>query len=242
MKKGLPPPLDRGPALRVVPFGPVPQTRRTASLSDLQREQLARIAARLHLPARMMIYGEGAAAHWVFAVAEGAVKCYRRLPGGKRVVTAFLGAGDLFGLAEHGAYVNAAQAISPVVIYRLPVDELTVLLKHDPDLQFEILGKVMHELRESQRRAVILTRPDGAGRLAMFLASMSTRWERRPGHEHEVSLPMSREDIADYLALSRAGLQRAVHELEGRGLVVFEHRHAARILDSQRFAKFIATF
>ena len=35
--------------------------------------------------------------------------------------------------------------------------------------------KVTHELRESQRRAILVNRRDSAGRLAMFIAHMHLR-------------------------------------------------------------------
>ena len=49
-----------------------------------------------------------------------------------------------------------------------------------------------------------------------------------------IPLPMSRSDIADYLALSLEAVSRASAELERRKLVAFETRHLARILNPKR--------
>jgi CRP/FNR family transcriptional regulator len=212
---------------------------RPAVLTDRQREQLARIGTRLRLPPRMVIYREDSPAHWVFAVAEGVVKSYRDLPSGKRAIGAFLFARDLFGLAEQGRYLNCAQAISRVTLYRLPLDELVILMRHDADLQFQFLVKVTHELRESQRRAILLARRDAAGRLAMFLMLMRDRQDPVKGRGL-VALPMSRTDISNFLGLSLESVSRAAAELERRGLVTFEGRHLARIADESRLAKLAA--
>ena len=161
----------KAPALRAVSF--LKTEVDPPLLTDRQREELARIGSRLRLPARTVIYREAAASDAVFAIAEGVVKTYRDMPSGKRVVTAFLFDRDLFGLAQKGKYVNAAQAITRVTLYRLPIKELTVLLKHDSDMQFQFLVKVTHALRESQRRGVLVGRRDAAGRLAMFIALMA---------------------------------------------------------------------
>ena len=67
----------------------------------------------------MMVYREQSAATSVFAVADGVVKTYRDLPSGKRTIGAFLFARDLFGLAENGRYINCAQAVTRVTLYRL---------------------------------------------------------------------------------------------------------------------------
>lgn len=237
MKKLVAPASPIAPALEAVPFLKNGTDARTILLTQRQREELARIGMRLRLPPRMTIYLEDSPAQWVFAVAEGAVKSYRELRNGKRMVCAFLFAQDLFGLAENGRYLNSAQAITGVTLYRLPIDELVVLFKHDAALQFHFLAKVTHELRESQRRAVLINRKDAAGRLAMFLMSMRQRLQGADKLCPELPLPMNRSDIAAFLGLSLESVSRAAARLERRGILSFEGRHLARILDERRFAK-----
>jgi len=240
MKKPATAARQLAPSLRAIPFLKGTTNTRTELLTDRQREELTRIGTRLRLPSRMVIYREDVPADWVFAVVEGAVKSYRDLPSGKRVVGAFLFPKDLFGLSENGKYVATAQAITRVTLYRLPIDALTELLLHDPGLQFQFLAKVTHELRDSQRRAILINRRDAAGRLAMFITLMRENMPRTPEADREVPLPMSRSDIANFLGLSLESVSRASAELERRGIVKFESRHLARILDPARLAKLAA--
>ena len=127
-----------------------------------------------------------------------------------------------------------------MTLYRLPIDALTELLMHDPGLQFQFLAKVTHELRDSQRRAILINRRDAAGRLAMFITLMRENMACTPSADREVPLPMSRSDIANFLGLSLESVSRASAELERRGIVKFESRHLARILDPARLAKLAA--
>jgi CRP-like cAMP-binding protein len=237
-----PPAVFRVPAFRGTSFFKSSPDTRTAVLTDRQREELARISTRLRLPPRTRIYEEGGPAQSIFLVAEGIVKSYRELRSGRRVVANFLFERDLFGLAENGRYVNATQAITRALVYRLPVDELTVLLRHDPDMQFEFLMKVTHELREAQRRAILINRRDAPGRLAMFLALMLDQQQQRDPEAppRECALPMSRADIAAFLGLSAESVSRASAALEKRGLVKFVGRRSARILDPDGLAKIAA--
>ena len=228
------------PSLGAVPFLKTAAETDTIVLTSRQREQLMQIGIRLRLPARKVIYREGAPADSVFAVMEGTVKSYRELPSGKRALCAFLFPRDLFGLAERGGYVNCTQAVTPVSLYRLSISQLTLLLKRDAELQFQFLAKVTHELRESQRRAVLINRRDAAGRLAMFIELMAARRDRLAVRQREVPLPMSRTDIADYLGLSLESVSRAAKELRGRGLVKFENPHLVRILDAAGLAEIAA--
>lgn len=229
----------RTPSFRAVPFLRSAAPSDAVELTVRQREELAQIAMRVRLPPRMVIYREDAAADWVFAVEEGAVKCYRELPSGKRAVGAFLFAHDLFGLAENGRYLNSAQSITPVTLYRLPVKELILLVKRDADLQFQFLSKVTHELRESQRRALLVNRRDAVGRFAMFITLMGERQDWTAKNGCTVPLPMTRSDIASFLGLSLESVCRAAVELERRGLVEFENLHLVRIRDVVRLAKLV---
>jgi len=153
---------------------------------------------------------------------------------------AFLFRRDLFGLAERGRYVNCVQAVTPVVLYRLSMTQLTHLLKQDADLQFQFLAKVTHELRESQRRSIMIGRRDAAGRLAMFIELMAARRDRSTCRDRDVSLPMSRTDIGDFLGLSLESVSRAATELRRRGLVKFETPHLVRIVDPVALAEIAA--
>ena len=237
MKKPLAPETDQLSSLRATSFQYSAEAE--GVLTDRQRQDLARIGMRVRLPPRMTVYHEDSAAQWVFAIVDGAVKCYRDLPSGKRVVSAFLFARDLFGLAENGHYLNSAQTLTVTTMYRLPVGDLAALLKHDPDMQFKFLMKVTHELREAHRRSVLITRRDAAGRLAMFISQMEAR-ECPSGESRVVLLPMTRSDIAGFLALSVESVSRAAADLEQRKLVQFENRHRARIVDPEGFARLVA--
>jgi CRP-like cAMP-binding protein len=225
--------IPDGPSLHAVPFlraGPQP----IQLLSNGQRAELERHSIVRTLAPRTVIYTAGTDARSVFIIAEGAVKSFRDLPSGRRRIAIFLFARDVFGLAEAGRYANTVQAITPVRLYEIQIGTLTVLFKHDADLELQFLCKAVHTLRDAQHHNIIVGRRDAAGRLAMFIALLL----RQAGHTRgpaEVTIPMTRSDIANYLGLSLETVVRASRRLEARGIVEFVGRHQARILDRRRF-------
>ena len=206
-----------------------------------QRRKLGAFATRLRLPARTTVYEAGSQAHSVFFIADGAVKSFRDLPSGRRRIITFLYPSDIFGLAERGRYLNSTQTILPSTLYRLPVDALTKVLLDDGELQFRFLCKITHKLREAQRKTLIVGRRDAAGRLAMFILMMKQYVAHSARTPQEVPLPMSRADIADFVNLSPEALSRASARLVALGLVRFEHRNLARILDERGLTRLAAT-
>jgi CRP-like cAMP-binding protein len=222
-----------GPSLLAVPFLTRAGSGPVQLFSDAQRQLLASHALVRVFPARTVIYRAGAPADWVFIVGNGVVKSFRDLPSGRRRIATFLFPRDLFGLAEAGRYVNTLQAITPVRVYQLDVHALTDLFQRDAALEFQFLCKAVHVLREAQHHNIIVGRRDACGRVAMLIRLLEKQNALAPGQP--VPIPMSRSDIANYLALSLEAVVRASRRLERQGIVEFVDRHSVRVVDRQRF-------
>ena len=228
---------EDGPSLRAVPCGSG-MVDVAPLLAPRQRMQLATLASRLHLPARMVLYREASAAQWVFIVASGVLKAFRDLPSGKRRIVAFLFADDLFGLSEGNRYVNTLQTITPVSLFKIPTAALRDALRRDPELEFHFLCKLTHELRKSQRHTVLVSRRDAAGRLTMFLRMLEQHGPQRS--DSTIEFPMTRSDAANYLGLSLETVSRACRTLERNQIVAFTDRYNVKVLDRARFEKLAA--
>jgi CRP-like cAMP-binding protein len=230
---------DEEPSLRAITFGSSGGAQPVRLLTKAQRQQVAAIATRLRLKPRTVIYREDTTAASVFIIASGVVKSFRDLPSGRRRIAGFLFAEDIFGLAENGRYVNTAQAVTEVRLYRIPLDALEGLLLHDAHLQLPFLCKVTHTLRQTQRQKIVLTRRDAVGRVAMFLSMLERRTAgSRPGTT--IPVPMSRSDMASFLGLSLEAVSRATAALTRRRTIAFADRHTVRIVDRGRFDRLVA--
>jgi CRP-like cAMP-binding protein len=207
-------------------------------LTDRQRQKLAAVSTLLRFQSGAIVYREGDPADAVFINGDGVVVSFRDMPSGKRRVAGFRFAADVFGLAEGGVYVNTARAITPSSVYRLPLDALTALLRQDADIQFQLLCKVVHEVRQQQRKAIIVARRDAPGRIAMFIDMLRQRRASGPPVDDIVTLPMTRSDIGDYLNLTLETISRACRRLSDAGLVRFS-TGSVQILDRARFDKLI---
>jgi CRP/FNR family transcriptional regulator, anaerobic regulatory protein len=221
-------------AIRAIPFERLTAAGvATQLLTERHRQNLEGLATSLNVPRRTIFYHEDTPAEWVFMIAKGVVKSYRDLPSGKRHITAFLFPGDVFGLAENGRFVNTIQAITRVMVYRIPLDALKDLLLRDADLQFRFLCKVTHQLREAQRHTISVTRHTAAGKFALFLKMLERdeQWRSEPSRPRSLLVPMTRADIADYLGLSPEAVSRTTSRMVRRGIIAFPDRHHVRILN-----------
>jgi CRP/FNR family transcriptional regulator len=209
------------------------------TLTERQRQRLVSASTRLQIQPRKFIYREGDPADAIFISGGGVVISFREMPSGKRRVAGFRFAADVFGLAERGVYVNSTRALTAVTVYRFPIDTLTTILREDAEIQFQLLCKVVHEVRQQQHRGLIVARRDAPGRIAMFidvLRRMQAAGGRVPD---DIAIPMTRSDIGDYLNLTLETVSRACRRLADSGLVVFSPG-TVRIVDRSRFDKLVA--
>ncbi len=189
-------------------------------LTAADKTELARIAEVIeYRTARSQITVQGQPAGFLYLLADGIVRADCTVNDGERQVLAFYWPGDLFGVAEQGAYVYSAEAVTPCTVYRFPVSRLEPFLLENPRIQHSFLIKAVHDLRSAQRRIITLGRFGIAQGLAIFLLDCS-------GHDHYfdrasqvLTLPMTRYDIADYLGTSSEAATRAFGALEHRGLI-----------------------
>ena len=229
-----------GPTLRATPFGMSSSGAVTQLLTDRQRQQLAAVAACLRVPAKTLLYQADSPATSIWIVDAGVVKSIRELPSGKRQITAFLFSGDIFGLAENGQYVNTTRTVTAATIYRIPLEVLADILRRDPELEFQFLCKMAHEVRELQRRSIIISRRDAPGRVAMLLAMLARNEVGTDATDDIVPVPMSRVDIAEFLNLTPEAVSRASKKLARDNIAAFTGRHYIRILDQERFNQLVA--
>jgi CRP/FNR family transcriptional regulator len=225
---------DHRPSISAIPYREVSGGKISYLLSEPERISLARIASRVRFSRGAVIFREGDPAEAVYNISSGVVRASRTAADGSRTILAFLFPDDLFGLAEEGAYVNSAAAVTPVTAWRLPIAALEALLRRDPTLEWHLLVKLCHDLREAQRHALILARNRALTRLAMFTLMLARSQGARDESETDLYLSMTRSDIAGYLGLTLAAVSRSFRTLESRDLVKFSDRRHLRILNRAR--------
>ncbi|MDR3418140.1 MAG: Crp/Fnr family transcriptional regulator [Nevskia sp.] len=189
-------------------------------LAPAEKAELARLGEVVDFKTPgSLIFSQGDDAAFIHLLVDGLVRTYHTLQNGERQVVAFHWPGDLLGLAEDGRHVSSAQAIVPSRIYRFPTAKLARFLLKHPKVQDGFLVKAMHDLRAAQRQLIVMGKFDVTRRLAALLVDCS-------GHEHYfdpksgvLTLPMSRDDVADYLGTSVETVIRAVTRLHREGLV-----------------------
>jgi CRP/FNR family nitrogen fixation transcriptional regulator len=168
-----------------------------------------------HFVADRAIYEEGDPARCFYKVVRGMVRTCRFLSDGRRQIDAFHVEGDVFGLEAGSQYRLSAEAVSEcqVIAYRRRGLDGTVA--QDERLARQFFAHAMTCLARSQEHSLLLGRGTATQKIATFVVEMAER-ERR---ETFIDLPMSRQDIADYLGLTIETVSRTLSHLERDGII-----------------------
>jgi CRP-like cAMP-binding protein len=189
-------------------------------LSPEDRAELVHLAQIItYKAAGSLIYAQGDTATHSFLLADGLVRISHTLADGERQIVAFHWPGDLLGLAPEGRYINAAETIGPARLYRFQRQELAAFLLQNPRIQNGFLVKATHDLRALQRQLIVLGRYDISRRLAVFLLDCAAHPSYFNAADAILTLPMSRDDIADYLGTSAETITRSLARLESEGQI-----------------------
>lgn len=160
------------------------------------------------------IYGEDEPAEYLYRVISGAVRTYKVLADGRRQIGAFYLPGDVFGLETGDEHTFSAEAITDAKILVVKRSTLVALAQRDNDTARQLWTMTGCELQRVQQHVMLLIKT-AKERVVGFLLEMA---ERMPVG-NQVDLPMSRQDIADYLGLTIETVSRTLTDLAGSAAI-----------------------
>ena len=207
-------------------------------MSQTELERLDEIVVR-HKPLQpgQHLYRPGDRSHALFAVRSGALKNYCITGDGEEQVLGFTLPGELSGMDGLGGehYSSASIVLETSSICELPFGRLQGLCNELPGLHRQLMNVVGREITYDQHMLMLLGKRTAEERLASFLLSLSTRYHARGLSATEFNLPMSRQDIGNYLGLAIETVSRLFAHFQERHVLEVSRRQVhIRDLDAIR--------
>jgi CRP/FNR family nitrogen fixation transcriptional regulator len=172
------------------------------------------MGAVISYPRDTEIFGENEPADYVYKVISGSVRTYKILADGRRQIAGFHLPGDIFGSQLAEVHTFSAEAVADAKVLVVKRSALTALAGRDAAVARELFSLTSRELRRMQERILLLVK-SAQERVASFLLEMA----ERASAGNIVELPMSRQDIADYLGLTIETVSRTLTTLEGAAAI-----------------------
>ena len=172
------------------------------------------------------IFRAGDRSRSLFAVRSGALKSYCTTEDGDEQVLGFTLPGEMVGLdgMNDGAYASNSVVLETASVCEIPYDSLEDMCHTLPGLNRQMMRVVSKEITTDQKMLLLLGKRTAEERLAAFLLSLSSRYQSRSLSATEFNLPMSRQDIGNYLGLAIETVSRLFAHFQKEKMLVVNRR------------------
>ena len=193
-------------------------------------QTLESLAARIRYHRGQEIYEEDSPVEYWYRIISGMARRFSARADGRRQIVDLLLPGDVFGFGSRGKHHFAVEAIvDDTVVARFPRSRLEALADSDPRVARALRDAAAEAMSRLHGLILNLGRTTAEEKVGHFLLKIAERLSGGPADG--MVLPMSREDIADYLALSVETVSRALTQLKRRGVILLLGTRRVRIID-----------
>jgi CRP-like cAMP-binding protein len=208
-------------------------------LTPDQAERLDHCAFLLKFSRRSLIYSSTEPGQSVMILASGRVKIKDITPEGKETILAFVEEGEIFGelaLLDNQPRGEFAEAVEDSQVLVIPREELLWLMEQRPDVSLSVTKLIGFRRRRIENRLRnVLFLPSRERMVRLLLELVESHGERR-GNVCEIRLPLSHQDLASLIGLTREMVTRVLGELQSEGLVEVRRRRIT-VMDRRRLSE-----
>ncbi len=166
--------------------------------------------------------------HW-YQLVTGAARKSTLMADGRRHIVTFLLPGDLFGFGAGPVHRFSVEAIvAGTIVARYSRRRAEMLAESDAEVGRRVREAAFESISRLQMRMLLLARCNALEKVCAFLLEMA---DRCACSADAFDLPMSRYDIADYLAIAVETVSRALTMLRSRGAIAFYGNRRIKIID-----------
>jgi CRP-like cAMP-binding protein len=208
-------------------------------LTPREAEYLERRAALRNFKRNSLIYAPTEPGESVLVLAQGRVKIKDITPDGKETILAFIDEGELFGelaLLEGESRRDYAEALVDSAVVLIPRQDLLHLIEPRPDLALSIIKLIGLRRRRIENRLRNVLFLSSRDRMVRLLIELTESHGERAGNRCAIRLPLSHQDLASLVGLTRETVTHVLGQLQGDGLIRVERRRLT-VLDCPRLAQ-----
>ncbi|WP_315704506.1 MULTISPECIES: helix-turn-helix domain-containing protein [unclassified Bradyrhizobium] len=190
-----------------------------ASLDKVEMREFEQLSRRVQFASCETVFTQEDTTSYFYNVLDGVVRLYKLLPDGRRQIVGFALPGDFVGMTTEQRHCFSADAIGPVTVCQFAKTPFARFADDKPNLLRRMNDLTVQELNQARDHMVLLGRRSAEEKVAIFLVGWRDRLAELRGISDIVPLPMSRQDIADYLGLTIETVSRTFTKLEREGII-----------------------
>ncbi len=216
---------------------PISQNGILINLLETQKQKILCLMEKNKYKKKQVVFLEGNANHYIFAVKFGRVKVYKTAEDGKDQIIKIANIGDFlaFDAIYSKEYHYSAETIEDAEICMIEKKAFIRLVESDVDLAIKIIKVLARDLEILRCALRDLTTKTASQKLSQLLLSSSESFSSIKATSEAVTLALSRKELAEMLGLSTETVSRTLSQFERDHLVKITGKEII-ILDRQRLS------
>lgn len=193
-----------------------------AYLEAADRDHLLTLGVRRTFPANETLLRQGDPTDHVLTIVSGWVRVYSTTPGGREVLVALRGPGDVVGdlAALHGwPRTGSVATVERVTAIQLRSTQFMHCLHARPTIAIGMLRQMSARLRQAELARMDFAALDVSRRVAMFLMRLAGQHGEPGPAGITLRVPLTQQDLANGVGASRRAVARSLAVLRERRIV-----------------------
>jgi CRP-like cAMP-binding protein len=197
------------------------------SLSILEKLDLRKRVKMLEATKNQTIYLPTDVANSIYFLKKGKVKISSYSDDGKELIYAILGPGEIFGelaITGQATREQIAATTEYAEICYVDVKDFENFLAAHPRLSLKITKLIGFRLKKVRSRLERMWFKSAPDRVKCLLLDLIEEHGIKIGHEREIRLSLTHQDIASLAATTRQTVTTTLNELEREGIITYDRR------------------
>ncbi len=165
------------------------------------------------------------------SLVSGIASLTRTLEDGRTQMVGLLLPSDFVGRPGRSQVEFDVTAVSKVTVCRFERAPFEKLVAEVPHVSQRMLEMALDELQAAREWMVLLGRKTAREKIATFIEMVVRRSTDPQKPSVDYALPLTREEIADFLGLTLETISRQLTKLKKDGVIAFTDRRHFRVLD-----------
>lgn len=172
-----------------------------------------------------MIFFEGDISDKLYVINSGKVKVFKYTKEGKEQILYIVSSGDFLGdlsLLKKDEFKFNAEALEDVSICQLTKDDFDSVVRENPEIALKILEVLYERIFKLENLVQSLSTKDIEIRISGLLLGLIKDFGEPQGNIIKLDLPLSREDMANYIGVTRETISRKLNSMQEEGIITLQ--------------------
>jgi CRP/FNR family transcriptional regulator, anaerobic regulatory protein len=211
-------------------------------LGERELERISQLIDHKKIKKGETVFFEGDPLDSLHIVNRGSVKAYTYTREGREQILYVLSEGDFIGelnLLKEDVFEFNVTALEDTTFCVLSQANFRIVLADSPRVRDQVMAHAFDRIKSLEKLVQVLTNKDVDVRLAVLLSNLAEGFGVEEKEGILITLPLSREDMAAYMGLTRETVSRRLSAYQSEGIILLQGSRKLVVQDLARLKEMI---